>query len=71
MDSPESLLLNKTDKLHFDSETQTLHLISGRRPDIVIVNKKEYLPNRGHKRPKRPQSENKRIQEKRKIPKLC
>ena len=40
MHNPESFLENETHKILWDSEIQTDHLISARRPDQVIVNKK-------------------------------
>ena len=47
---------NETYKLLLDFEVQTDHLISARRPDLVIPNKKEEnLPNRGLCHPSRPQ----------------
>ena len=39
--NPESVLENETHKLLWDFEIQTNHLISARRPDLVIVNKKK------------------------------
>ena len=38
--NPESVLENETHKLPWGFEIQTDHLISTRRPDLVIVNKK-------------------------------
>ena len=40
MNTPESLLENEMHKIHWDFETQMDLLISARRPDLVIVNKK-------------------------------
>ena len=40
MHNPESVLENETHKLLWDFEIQTDHLISTRRPDLVIINKK-------------------------------
>ena len=37
----ESILKNETYKLLWDVEIQTDHLISTRRPDLIIINKKE------------------------------
>ena len=37
----ESVLENKTHKLLWDFEIQMDHLISARRPDLVIVNQKK------------------------------
>ena len=41
MQKPESVLENETRKLLWDFELQTDHLIPARRPDLVIVHKKE------------------------------
>ena len=38
--NPESVQENETQKLLWDFEIQTNHLISARQPDLVIVNKK-------------------------------
>ena len=38
---PESVLKNETHKLLWDFEIQTDHLISTRRPDLVIINNKK------------------------------
>ena len=40
MHDPESVLENERYKILWDFETQMDHLISARRPDQVIVNKK-------------------------------
>ena len=40
MYNPEFILENKTQKILWDFEIQTDHLISARRPDLVIVGKK-------------------------------
>ena len=40
MNNPESVLQNETHKILWEFETQTDHLISARRPDLVLVNKK-------------------------------
>ena len=37
MHNPESVLENETHKLLWDFETQTGHLISARRPDLIII----------------------------------
>ena len=37
MSNPESVLENETHKVLWDFEIQTDHLISARRPDLVIV----------------------------------
>ena len=41
MHNPESLLENETRKYLWDFEIPTDHLISARRPGLVIVNKKK------------------------------
>ena len=41
MHNTESFLENDTHKLFWDFEIQTDHLISARRPDLKIINKKE------------------------------
>ena len=41
MHKPESALENKIHKILWDVKIQTDHLISARRPDLVIVNKKK------------------------------
>ena len=41
MHNPESVLENEMHKLLWDFETQTDHLILARRPDLVIIKKKE------------------------------
>ena len=47
MHNPESILDNEMHKLLWNFENQTDHLISSRRPDLVIINnkKKENLSN--------------------------
>ena len=46
MHNPESVQENETHKLLWDFEIQTDHLISARRPDQVIVNKKKKRTSR-------------------------
>ena len=41
MHSPETFLENETHKLFLDFEIQTDHLISDRRPDLILINKRE------------------------------
>ena len=41
MHNQESVLENGTNKLQWDFDIQTDHLISARRPDLIIINKKE------------------------------
>ena len=66
MRNPESILKNEMPKLLYYFDIQTDHLFTARRPDLVIVSKKEKkkkrenLPNGGLCRPGGPQSENKR-----------
>ena len=38
MHNPESVLENETHKLQWDFDVQTNHLISDRRPNLVIIN---------------------------------
>ena len=45
MHNPESVPENETHKILLDFEIQMNHLTSTWRPDLVIVNKKENLPN--------------------------
>ena len=44
--NPESAIENKTHKKLWDFEVQTDHLISSRRPDRVIINKKKKEPTK-------------------------
>ena len=62
MHNTESVLENKTRKPLFDLEIQTDCLISFRRPDLMMVYKKENLLNSGLCRSIGPPSENKRKQ---------
>ena len=41
MHNPASVLENETYKLLWDFDIQTDHLISSRRPDLIIINKKK------------------------------
>ena len=41
MQNPESVMENETHKLLWNFDIQTDHLISARRPDLIIINKKE------------------------------
>ena len=45
MHNPESVLENKSHKLLWDFEKQTDYLISARRSDFVIINKKKNKKN--------------------------
>ena len=56
MYKPESVQENKTQKVLTYFEIQTDQLISIRRLDLVIVNKREKLSNREFYPPSRPQS---------------
>ena len=47
MHKPEYVLENKMHKFHWDFELQIDHLISARRPDLVITNKKVEFLNCG------------------------
>ena len=41
MHNPASVLENDTHKLQWDLDVKTDHLISARRPDLIIINKKK------------------------------
>ena len=41
MHNPAPILENDTHKLQWDFDIQTDHLISARRPDLIIINKKK------------------------------
>ena len=41
MHNPAPVLENDTHKLLWDFDIQTEHVISARRPDLIIINKKE------------------------------
>ena len=41
MHNPASVLVNDSHKLLRDFDIQTDHLISARRPDLIIINKKK------------------------------
>ena len=41
--NPESVLENETHKILWNFETQTDHIISARRSDLTMVNKKREL----------------------------
>ena len=43
--NPASVLEKDTHKLQWDFNIQTDHLIPTRRPDLIIINKKENLQN--------------------------
>ena len=43
MYNPVSVMENDAHKLLWDFEVQMDHLISARRPDLIIINKKENL----------------------------
>ena len=43
MHNPASILENDTHKFLWDLDIQTDHLISDRRPDLIIINKKREL----------------------------
>ena len=62
MHNPESVLENDTHKPLWDLDIQMDHLISVRRPDFIIINKKrENLQDCGHCCPGGPQSKIERI----------
>ena len=60
--NPEFVLENKANKFLWCSEVQIVHLITARRPDIMIINKTEKLVNSVLFHPGGPQSKNKRKQ---------
>ena len=60
MHNPEFVQENMVFKFLWNCEIKTDQLISARRPDLVIVNKKEDPPNSRLCRPGRPQNEIKR-----------
>ena len=67
MFNPESVLEDEMHKVLWDFENQTDHLVSARRPNLVIINNKsETLPNSVLCLPGRPQRKNKRQQKKKK-----
>ena len=41
MHNPEPILENDAHKLLWDFDIQTDHLISARKPDLIIINKKK------------------------------
>ena len=45
MHNPAPVLENDTRKLLWDFDIQTDHLISARRPDLIIINKKKKKEN--------------------------
>ena len=47
MHNPESVPENETHKLLWDFVIKTEHLISARRPDLVIIDNKENVQNCG------------------------
>ena len=50
MHNPESVLENETHKILYDFEIQTDYLISARRPNLMIVNKKRKKKKEKEKR---------------------
>ena len=69
MHKPESRLENETHKILWDFKIQTGHLISTKRPDLVIIDTKQRTCRivSGLCCPGGPQSENKRKQKERQI----
>ena len=63
MHNPPPVLENDTHKLPWDFDIQTDHLISARRPDLIIINKKkkENLQNCRLCCPGRPQNKTERM----------
>ena len=58
MHKPETVLENETNKILRDFKIETDHLIPARRPDQVMINKKENMRCRGFCRCNRSISEN-------------
>ena len=50
MHKPESVLKNATHKIFWDFEIRTDHLISARRPDLVMITKKKKKKKKKKKR---------------------
>ncbi len=50
MHNPESVLENDAHKLLWDFDIHTDHLISARRPDLIIINKKKKKKKKEKKR---------------------
>ena len=63
MHNSASILENETHKLFWEFDIQTVHLISARRPDLIIINKK----NCGLCCPGWPQSKIERKKERKKV----
>ena len=64
MHNPAPVLENDTHKLLWDFDIQTDHLISARRPDLMIINKKKKKENLKNARlfcPGRPQNKTERM----------
>ena len=61
MHNPAPVLENATYKLLWDFNIQTDHLIPARRPDLIIINKKENLQNSRLCCPGRPQNKTERM----------
>ena len=47
MHKPEYIQENETQKILWDFEIQTVHLIPARKPDLIVINKKENLSSFG------------------------
>ena len=60
MHKPESVLENKTKEIFWDFKIQNDPLIPARRPDRVMINKKDNLPNSGLCCPGKPQRDHMR-----------
>ena len=61
MHNPAPVLENDRHKLLRDFNIQTDHLISARRPDLIIINKKENMQNCRLCCPGGPQNKSERI----------
>ena len=53
MHNPAAALENYTHKLQWDFDIQTDHLISARRPDLIVTNKKRKKKEKKKKEKKR------------------
>ena len=60
MHKPESIQENEAHKILWDYEILKDHFIMVRRPDLVLINKKENLPSSGFYCSARPLSKNKK-----------
>ena len=71
MHKPESIMENETHKILWDFEIKTDHLILARRPDLLIISKKENLLYSGIFPSSGPLSENQRKWKERQVLGTC